>query len=333
VIFEISSNEVSGDADVIALEVHPLAVFAEAIFSAAFCQELLLGRSFQEHVDIAFNLLSGRPIDLAILLKAFLVLLNPLLLPQANSPALVVLDLTIAIMAIVILAVSRLAFCLKAITLGIVLDVLAVRFLALAKVQLPLRVAFLEDLEVAREPLAHFVVDPQLGDFAIAIALAIPSGVRKQAAVMRTLHGAILLDEGTDKKIQTTARSNVRSVLTQEVLTTFFVFPSLASFTTVFTAHNLLILAPLKARHLSVQLLLVIAVSFAQSATDIAKQNILDHAKSCFHIWVQVICCRLISNGLLHKILEEGGHLSDIAAANCIKEVVHSSLQCGLDFQ
>jgi len=61
---------IDDNANVIALEVHHLTVLAVAIFRAAHLQELVLARLFQQHVDIAFDLLSGGPVDLAILLLA-----------------------------------------------------------------------------------------------------------------------------------------------------------------------------------------------------------------------------------------------------------------------
>jgi hypothetical protein len=110
----------------VALEVHLLTVLAVAIGCATYRHEIFLGRLFQEYIDIAFNLLSGRPINLAILLEAFLVLFGLVFNLKATFPALVVESVTVAPMATIVLAVSRLTFCLHAITLCILLEVLAV---------------------------------------------------------------------------------------------------------------------------------------------------------------------------------------------------------------
>jgi len=61
---------INGDADLVALEVHHLTVLAVAIFRTTHLQELVLARRFEQHIDIAFDLLSGGPVDLAILLLA-----------------------------------------------------------------------------------------------------------------------------------------------------------------------------------------------------------------------------------------------------------------------
>jgi hypothetical protein len=71
-------NIVNLRADLLALHVHRCAVLIVAIFSSTIFEQLLRGGLFKHHIHVAFDLLSGRPIDLAVLLQALLCLVGSL---------------------------------------------------------------------------------------------------------------------------------------------------------------------------------------------------------------------------------------------------------------
>jgi hypothetical protein len=100
---------IDDNANVIALEVHHLTVLAVAIFRAAHLQELVLARGFEQHVDIAFDLLSGGPVNLAILLLAFASWHHLVIRLLALVPACVVDSIAIAPLVLVIPAICGLA--------------------------------------------------------------------------------------------------------------------------------------------------------------------------------------------------------------------------------
>jgi len=253
-INEFATIIVNSDTDVVALEVHLLAVLAVAIGCAAHCLQIFFCWLFQEHIDIAFNLLSGRPINLAILLEAFLVLFGPVFILEASSPTLVVDSVTIAPMATVVPTVCRFAFSLHAITLCILLEVLAVRFLARLEVSSPLVIGALEDAELLAQPLTHGVVHFHFLDFGQVLTIAVPGGVRQQAAILLNLHGAMRFVEVVHESIQTTAGRDVVFVKAQEIIPTFFVGLTIASSPTgtsptLWGVQILLLLAFLEAMH------------------------------------------------------------------------------------
>jgi hypothetical protein len=148
------SLEINLNADVIALVVHHLTVLVEAIGSATSCKQRLIRWLFQENVHIAFNLLSGRPINLSILLKALLGLIGSGVLGFTVSPTLVVHIIAVHVVARVPFAISQLAFCLRTVALSILLDVSVVGTCALLVQLRPLGVPRLESGNLPLHPNA-----------------------------------------------------------------------------------------------------------------------------------------------------------------------------------
>jgi len=122
----VEAVAVNLSADLIALLVHLLPVLVEAILSATLGNQLLFCWCLNQHIHIALNLLSGRPVNLSIPLEALLLRVSRMLVFLTLGPTFLVRILTVQVVARVILAVFRLAFCLLAITAGIVLDVCVV---------------------------------------------------------------------------------------------------------------------------------------------------------------------------------------------------------------
>jgi hypothetical protein len=67
------------------------------------------------------------------------------------------------------------------------------------------------------------------------------------------------------------------------------------------------------------------AMSILQGITDVSKQFCFDQIESGLDITIKL--AEAITDTLLHKILEEGGHLGDVATANRVQEVVDPCVQ------
>jgi hypothetical protein len=103
-------------ADCVAVLVIFLTGLIDASLAAALGQKLLLRVVVEEDVNIAFDLLGCRPIDLAILLQAFL-LEDELLIPgPASGTALLILDIASDLLAPVLLTHALLKALLDRIT-------------------------------------------------------------------------------------------------------------------------------------------------------------------------------------------------------------------------
>jgi hypothetical protein len=88
-----------------ALLVHDLAVRVVAVVRTTLFEEGLIIWFFQKDVHIALDLLSGRPIDLAVLLQALLCLVCSLEFCLALAPANVVSVITVLAVTSLILAI------------------------------------------------------------------------------------------------------------------------------------------------------------------------------------------------------------------------------------
>jgi hypothetical protein len=107
--------EVDFWTDQVALLVHLLTVLAVAVLCAALCKQFVLRGLGQQDIHIAFDLLSCRPINLAILLEALLGFVDLMVINLAPCPARVVDVIACQIVASLVLAVDGLTFCLLAI--------------------------------------------------------------------------------------------------------------------------------------------------------------------------------------------------------------------------
>jgi len=138
------------EADCVAVLVIFLAGLVDAFLTAALGQELLLCVVVEEDVDIAFDLLGCRPIDLAILLQAFL-LEDELLIPgPASGTALLILDIACGLLAAVLLAHALLKALLGCITRHVCCEESMVGRLALSVQMRPL---FVTGLVLLNHPL------------------------------------------------------------------------------------------------------------------------------------------------------------------------------------
>jgi len=75
-------------ADLVAFFVHVLPVLVEAIVCATHFQKLITGGLVNQDVHITFDFLCGRPIDLAILFQAILILVREMVISDATCTAL-----------------------------------------------------------------------------------------------------------------------------------------------------------------------------------------------------------------------------------------------------
>jgi hypothetical protein len=118
-------------AQVVAFLVHDFSVFVHTIICATLLNQLLFGGGGNEDIHVALDLLCGRPINLAILFQT--LFLGELLadLFFTATPTCLVRVLTIQEVTRLILAVVSLAFFLCAITVGVLLNVCAVRIFAI----------------------------------------------------------------------------------------------------------------------------------------------------------------------------------------------------------
>ena len=110
-------------ANLVASHVHLLSPLVDAIFRATLCEQVLLGGIGHENIHIAFNLLCGGPINLAVLLQAILLRILCADCCFARSPASLVIVLAIHEQAGLMLTIAGLALCLLAVTFCILLDV------------------------------------------------------------------------------------------------------------------------------------------------------------------------------------------------------------------
>jgi hypothetical protein len=113
-------------AALVACMVHLISPNVDAILFATMFKQLLLGGACHEHINVAFNLLSGRPINLAICFQALFLWIILADLNLTATPTLLVADLAVQEVAGVPLAIAGLALGLLAVTFGILLNVAAV---------------------------------------------------------------------------------------------------------------------------------------------------------------------------------------------------------------
>jgi hypothetical protein len=93
--------------------------YIDTVISATFGQKFILSVIMEENIDIAFNLLSGRPVNLAVLLKALLFSHQFLVPFPTLQIALLELCVTAGVLTFVLLAKALLEFLLVGITLHI----------------------------------------------------------------------------------------------------------------------------------------------------------------------------------------------------------------------
>jgi hypothetical protein len=91
----------------------------DASLRSTLCEELLLGVVVEEHINVAFNLFGGRPIDLAIFLQALLFLHKILVLHPAVCLTLVVLEIASVSLALISLAQATFKLLLSGVTLHV----------------------------------------------------------------------------------------------------------------------------------------------------------------------------------------------------------------------
>jgi hypothetical protein len=150
--------------DMVAGSIHPLAVHVVAVRRTTLCKQSFIRWLFQEDVDVALNLLCGRPVDLSILLKALHGFVGFAKLCLTISPTLVVVIVAVQVMARLPLAISRLAFGLCAIALSILLNVCAVGISAPVAQSLPLLVLISEQDNLVLKPHTSGTINLQLID-------------------------------------------------------------------------------------------------------------------------------------------------------------------------
>jgi hypothetical protein len=317
-------------ADGVAVLVMRLAVLVVAILSATFCKQFLLGWLGQEDIHIALDLLSGGPIDLAILLQALLGLVGSVILSLASCPATVVVVLAIQVVASFVCAIGGLAFCLHAVASGIHLDVRVVSSNALRVQRRPLSVRILKLADLELEPVPEGRIHSKVGNLARAKATAVPGGVIQNATFLGR-YGAILL-EFDREIIQSSTMLDVRMILDEEHVSALLVRLPITILWTAVTANLLLLLTALEAEDSVVELHLIIAMSLVQSGPDVSQQLLLDDLKRSRDITVQLVVRILLtlSKSVLHEVLKEGRHLRDIAAAHSVEKVVYSCLKRSL---
>jgi hypothetical protein len=151
-------------ADGVAVLVLGFTILVVAILSATNSKQICRGRTFQKYVHIALNLLSGRPINLAILLKALLVFIGPGVFGLASSPAFVVPVIAIQVVTGLELAILNLAFCLRTVTLGILVDIFLVGVRACFVQTCPALMRTLEHIQLLLDPSASGIIHVNLSD-------------------------------------------------------------------------------------------------------------------------------------------------------------------------
>jgi len=137
---------------------------------------------------------------------------------------------------------------------------------------------------------------------------------------------AFLLGESPNKVIQCSAFFNMLGVFQKEAVTAFFVLHTIATMATADISFCEALLTSLKAFDLCVELRLIIAVGLVQCPSDIHEQGALDQIQSSSHIRIQLVIGRVL-DGLLHQVLQEGGHLCDVTATDSIEQMVNAGLQ------
>jgi hypothetical protein len=163
-------------------------------------------------------------------------------------------------------------------------------------------------------------------------SLAVPSGVRLEAALLREHSSlSVLRTEIFHPHVQRAARRDVAFVQIKELDAAILVALTVASVYATGSTFFPLVLTMAECLDGLMQLCLIVTMGLVQCTSDITQQLILDHVQSGGNICVQIV--RRLADGLLHKVLEEGSHLSDVAAANSIEKMVHSRLQSGVDLQ
>jgi len=142
------------EADGVAVLVVGLTSLIDARLTAALGEKLLLGVVVEEDVDIAFDLLGCRPINLAILLQALLLKDMPLILGRAVRIAILILDVADCIVASILLAHALLEALLGRIARHVSCEECMVGNLALTVQLRPLRISRLVLLDHSLQPAA-----------------------------------------------------------------------------------------------------------------------------------------------------------------------------------
>jgi hypothetical protein len=205
------SLEINLNTNIVALVVHQLAVLVEAIISSTFFQQLFFCRIFQENIHKALDLLRGRPIDLAILLKALLVLIGGFKVRLAAPPTLVVIVFAIQIVTSIPLAILCLTLCLHAVANGILLNISTVSGTAFL-VQFRPRVKRTPEFRcLVCDPRSKGSIHVQVCNLTAAKTTTIPGAVPKQATFLLEF-GARHLVKVAHKVVQRPALCNVSFV-------------------------------------------------------------------------------------------------------------------------
>jgi len=316
-------------AALVACMVHLISPNVDAVLFAAFCKQLLLGRACHEHINVAFDLLSGRPIDLAICFQALFLWIILADLNLTGTPALLVADLAVQEVAGVPLTIASLALGLLAITFSILLDVISVGFSALLVKAIPLLESRGEEINLLADPLAKCLINLQVLDFATTNALAVPGGVWKIAASF--VIGRARVNGCSHEMVKVSACCDVLLVESEKVVSANLVSRAIAFVSTTVVSGSLVLLTTFKAQNIVMQRLLRVAMCLPQGVANVTEQFSLDECKCSLDVSVKFT--KAIADALFDKILNEGIHLGDIAVANSIQEVVDSCFQSCVHFQ
>jgi hypothetical protein len=214
------SFEINLNADVITLLVHLLTILVEAVLRTASVKQRLSVGLFEENIDIAFNLLCGRPINLSILLKALLDLVGSFPLRLTASPTPVVVVIAVQEVASFPPAIGRLTFCLSTIALSIQLDIGMVGLCALLVQLSPLAKRNLKGGNLLLEPRAKGSIHIKSCNVCRTKSTAVPGGVGQQTTLLLSFR-AIVRCERCNVVIQCPAFGDVLFVFVKEFVTAF----------------------------------------------------------------------------------------------------------------
>jgi hypothetical protein len=149
--------------------------------------------------------------------------------------------------------------------------------------------------------------------------VAVPGGALKGAALLLKL-GAMSSRESAHIVVQCIAGVDILFVRVEELASASSVSTSITRGTTGVSALLPRIIAVLETKDPPVQLILILAMCLLQSATDVYNKRTLDHVESSCNFSIK-LNRRILVDGLLNKILEEGRHLCDVATANTFEEI------------
>jgi len=117
--FRPRTKEVNFWTDGCAMFVVLFTCLVDAFIRATLGKKLLLGVVMEQHVNVAFNLFGGRPINLAVLLQALLLLHFGFVLKPAVGLALIIVEIASVSIALIALALTLFELLLRCIALHV----------------------------------------------------------------------------------------------------------------------------------------------------------------------------------------------------------------------